>query len=223
NGKILPDERQVYAQVPHLTGRIESLEVTYEGMYVKKGDKIADIYAPEMIAAQREFLEAQKLIDINPDLLESARDKLRFLKIPPTFIENLENTGEVVETFPLLAGKSGYVLNKQWGVGDYVSSGQVVFDIYNLGSLWAVCDVYEKDISKVRKGDVIEFSALAVPNQKFKTRIDFINPLLDQDTRAIRVRGQVANRGGVLKPQMLIRGNFLSGSDAKAGPMMIPK
>lgn len=223
NGKILPDERQVYAQVPHLTGRIESLEVTYEGMYVKKGDKIADIYAPEMIAAQREFLEAQKLIDINPDLLESARDKLRFLKIPPTFIENLENTGEVVETFPLLAGKSGYVLNKQVEVGDYISSGQVVFDIYNLGSLWAVFDVYEKDISKVKKGDVIEFSALAVPNQKFKTRIDFINPLLDQDTRAIRVRGQVANRGGVLKPQMLIRGNLLSGSDAKAGPMMIPK
>ena len=127
NGKILPDERQIYAQVPHISGRIEALAVTYEGMYVKKGSKVADIYAPVIVAAQQEFLEAQKLLDVNPNLLEAVRNKLRFLKIPDTFIKNLENTGEIVETFPLLAGESGYVLNKKVEIGDYVNSGQVLF------------------------------------------------------------------------------------------------
>ena len=223
NGKILPDERQVYSQVPHIAGRIEALAVTYEGMYVKKGSKIADIYAPEIISAQREFLEAQKLADINPNLLEAARNKLKFLKIPDSFIEKLENTGEVVESFPLLAGKSGYVLNKKVEIGDYVASGQVLFDIYDLSSVWAVFDVYEKDISRIKMGDVIEFSAMAVPDKTFKTRIDFINPLLDPETRAIRIRGQVTNRGGILKPQMLIRGSLLTKHKSGQDQLMIPK
>lgn len=223
NGKILPDERQIYAQVPHIAGRIEGLGVTYEGMYVKKGSKIADIYAPSIIAAQQELLEAQKLTDINASLLDAARNKLRFLKIPDAFIEKLENTGEVVETFPLLAGASGYVLNKKVEIGDYVSSGQVLFDIYNLSSVWAVFDVYEKDISRIKQGDVIEFSALAIPDKTFKTRIDFINPLLDQETRAIRIRGQITNRGGILKPQMLIRGRLLTDHKAGQDQLLIPK
>src|SRR5690606_24499577 len=112
--------------------------VTYEGMYVKKGDKISDIYAPEIISAQRELLEAQKLRDVNPGILVAARNKLRFLKVPDNFIENLETTGEVVENFPLLAGKSGYIRNKKVEIGDYVTRGQVLFDIYDLSSIWAV-------------------------------------------------------------------------------------
>src|SRR5690625_166338 len=208
NGKILPDKRQIYSQTPQMGGRMEYLAETYEGMYVTEGSTIEQIYSPEVVTAQRELLEAQKLQDLNPNLLESARRKLRYLKISEKFIENVEATGDVVETFPLLAGKSGYVLNKKVEVGDHVLSGQVLFDIYDLSSVWAVFDVYEKDISKITKGDVVEFSAMAVPDRTFKARIDFINPLLDQETRAIRIRAQVANRGGVLKPQMLIRGRL---------------
>lgn len=223
HGKIMPDERYIYSQTPHIDGRIESLTVTYEGMYISEGTTIAEIYSPEVVAAQRELLEAQKLEDINPNLLESARRKLKYLKISDKFIEDLETSGKVVETFPLLAGKSGYVLNKKVEKGDHVLSGQVLFDIYNLSSVWAVFDVYEKDISRIKKGDVLEFSALALPDRTFKTRIDFINPLLDTETRAIRIRGQVTNRGAVLKPQMLIRGNLITKPKADLEQLTIPK
>src|SRR5699024_3272966 len=92
HGKILPDERSIYAQTPHIEGRNESLAVTYEGMYVTEGSTVAEIYSPEVIAAQRELLEAKKLLHMNPNLLEAARRKLRYLKISPEFIQNLEDT-----------------------------------------------------------------------------------------------------------------------------------
>lgn len=223
NGKILPDERQIYSQPPHINGRIESLYVTYEGMYITKDSKIAEIYSPEIIAAQREFLEALKLKDVNPRMMEAARNKLKFLKIPDSFIAELENTGEVVETFPLLAGESGYVLNKNVEVGDHVDDGQILFDIYNLNSLWAVFDVYEKDLSKIKIGDIIEFRVAALPDQVFRTRIDFINPLLDQGSRAVRIRGQISNHNRLLKPQMLIRGKVKISGHSQDGQLLVPK
>lgn len=223
HGKILPDERSIYSQTPHIEGRIESLSVTYEGMYITKGSTIAEIYAPEVIAAQRELLEAKKLQHMNPNILEAARRKLRYLKISPDFIQSLEDTEEVVETFPLIAGKSGFVINKNVEPGDHVLSGQVLFDIYNLSSVWAVFDIYEKDIGKIREGQMIEFTAPGIPDQTYRTRVDFISPLLNQQSRTVRVRGQVNNQNRLLKPEMLIRGRLSRSLNQSDSDLLIPK
>src|SRR5690625_6689966 len=90
-----------YSQTPRIEGRIEALHVTYEGMYVTEGSTVAEIYSPEIVAAQRELLEAKKMANTQPELLEAARRKLKYLKISPEFIQKVEESGEVIETFPL--------------------------------------------------------------------------------------------------------------------------
>lgn len=223
HGKILPDERNIYSQTPRIEGRIESLQVTYEGMYVTEGSTVAEIYSPEIVAAQRELLEAKKMQSSHPELLEAARRKLSYLKISPEFIRKVEESGEVIETFPLQAGKSGFVINKKVEPGDHVSSGQVLFDIYNLSSVWAVFDIYEKDIGKIREGEWIEFSAPGIPGQSFRTRVEFISPLLNQESRTIRVRGQVSNPNRLLKPEMLIQGQLTGKRSSGDDRLLIPK
>src|SRR5690625_5930946 len=107
------------------------------------------------------------MANTQPELLEAARRKLKYLKISPEFIQKVEESGEVIETFPLQAGRSGFVINKKVEPGDHVSSGQVLFDIYNLRSVWAVFDIYEKDIGKIREGEWIEFSAQGIPGRSW--------------------------------------------------------
>src|SRR5690625_253386 len=223
HGKILPDERNVYSQTLRIEGRIEALHVTYEGMSVSEGSTVAKMYSPEIVAAQRELLEAKKMANTQPELLEAARRKLKYLKISPEFIQKVEESGEVIETFPLQAGRSGFVINKKVEPGDHVSSGQVLFDIYNLSSVWAVFDIYEKDIGKIREGEWIEFSAPGIPGQSFRTRIEFISPLLNQESRTIRVRGQVNNQNRLLKPEMLIQGQLTTGRSGGNDRLLIPK
>src|SRR5690625_4064562 len=136
-------------------------------MYVTEGSTVAEIYSPEIVAAQRELLEAKKMANTQPELLEAARRKLKYLKISPEFIQKVEESVEVIETFPLQAGRSGFVINKKVEPGDHVSSGQVLFDIYNLSSVWAVLDIYEKDIGKIREVRMIEFSASVISYHVF--------------------------------------------------------
>ena len=101
SGKIQADERRAATQVAHVPGRIEQLFVSFSGEQVVKGQKLATIYSPELITAQRELLEALKLADISPGLVEAARNKLRFLKIGKATIDGIEARGEIQETFHL--------------------------------------------------------------------------------------------------------------------------
>lgn len=210
NGRIQVDERKVFSQTAHFPGRIEKLNVKFAGEYVEKGNVIGEVYSPEIITAQQELLEAKKLLEVNPDLIKVARNKLRFLKVSQEFINNVETRGVVIETLPIIAEESGYVLSKDIEEGDYISSSQVLFKIYNLSSLWAVFDIYEENLSSFSVGDRIRFKVQALPGKEFTTRVDFIDPVLDPATRAVKVRGQVINSGGLLKPEMLIRGTLQS-------------
>ena len=131
SGKIQADERLASSQVAHLPGRIEKLFVTFTGEQVYSGQKLARLYSPELITAQREFLEALKLKEINPALLEAARNKLRRWKIDEAVIDQLESTGEIHEAFTLFANAAGIVTNKRVSTGDYVEQGEALFDLIN--------------------------------------------------------------------------------------------
>ena len=103
SGKVQADERLASSQVAQVPGRIEKLYVTFTGEPVKKGQKLADIYSPDLITAQRELLEALKIQSVTPGLLEAARNKLRFWKIKTSTIQSIETSGKIQETFPLYA------------------------------------------------------------------------------------------------------------------------
>lgn len=179
NGKIQADERRSSSQAAHIPGRIEQLFITFTGERVAKGQKLAVIYSPELVAAQQELLEALKFTSINPSLVEAARKKLQFWKIPIKDIETIEKNGEIMETFTIYAEMNGVVSNRRISVGDYVKTGQVLFDIINLNKLWVLFDGYEEDLANIRIGDRVEFTTPVLPNKTFQTRIEYIDPIIN--------------------------------------------
>lgn len=222
SGKIQPDERLASSQVAHVPGRIEKLYVSFTGEEVKKGQRIATLYSPELITAQRELLEALKLKDLNPDLIEAARNKLRYWKISETSIQEIEQKGEIQENFTVYADESGIVTKRRVSVGDYVRQGASLFDLMNLSKVWVLFDAYEEDLSNISVGDKIEFTTPSLPNRTFKTRVTFIDPVINSNTRVASIRTEVNNSRGTLKPEMLVYGK-LQKSASKSNQLSIPK
>lgn len=206
SGKVQADERLASSQVAHVPGRIEKLYVTFTGEQVRKGQKLADIYSPDLVTAQRELLEALKIQSVNPGLLEAARNKLRFWKIGATTIQSIEETGNIQEIFSTYAQESGIVTNRRVAVGDYLKQGEPLFDLMNLSKVWVLFDAYEEDLANVKVGSRIEFTAAAIPNKIFKTRITFIDPIINPSTRVTALRTEVSNASGLLKPEMFVNG-----------------
>lgn len=222
SGKIQPDERLASSQVAHVPGRIEKLFVSFEGEQVTEGQKIATLFSPELIAAQRELLEAVKLKDLSPGLLEAARNKLRYWKIGEATIQQIETSGQVQEVFTVYADASGIVNTRRVSVGDYVQQGAPIFDLINLQKVWVLFDAYEEDLSKFSVGDKISFTTPAMPDKTFKTTVTFIDPIINPNTRVASIRTEVNNYNGKLKPEMLVYGT-LKQKPVSSAPLTVPK
>jgi Cu(I)/Ag(I) efflux system membrane fusion protein len=222
SGTVQADERLASSQVAHVPGRIEKLYVTFTGEQVSKGQKLADLYVPELITAQRELLEARKLADVSPGLLTAARNKLRYWKIPEATITRIEEEGTIQETFTVFADESGIVTNKMVAVGDYVRQGEPLFALVNLSKVWVLFEAYEDDLAHLKLGDRIEFTTPAVPNRTFNARITFIDPVINARTRTASLRTEVDNQQRLLKPEMLVYGDLLQTAGTSA-TLMIPK
>jgi Cu(I)/Ag(I) efflux system membrane fusion protein len=222
SGKIQADERLAASQVAHIPGRIEKLYVTFKGESVRKGQKLATIYSPELVTAQQELLQALELRETNPSLLEAARKKLAYWKIPPAQIQKIEEDREIQEEFDLLADVSGIVTERKVSVGDHLMQGEVLFDVVNLNRLWVLFDAYEEDLANIKIGDVIEFSTPALASEIFVTKISFIDPVINPQTRVASVRGEIFNRKGLLKPEMFVRG-ILKAQLSREAQLLLPK
>ena len=222
SGKVQADERLASIQVAHVSGRIEKLYVAFTGEQIRRGQKLADIYSPELVTAQQELLEAFKLKDLNPGLAEAARKKLRNWKVSNDFIDKIESSGKISETFTVYADVSGIVTQKRVSVGDYLSRGEALFDVANLEKVWILLDAYESDLHNISLGDKIEFSTSANPNINYSSKITFIDPAVNPKTRVVSIRAEVQNKKGVLKPEMLVHG-ILSLQDKKNQLLYIPK
>ncbi len=222
SGKVQADERLAASLVAHVPGRIEKLYVTFTGEQVNKGQKLASIYSPELVTAQRELLEALRLKDINPELAEAARNKLRYWKISDRTLQKIEQEGKVKETFTLYADESGVVTGRRVAVGDYVKKGEALFDIMNLRRVWVLFDAYEEDLPSISLGAKIEFTTPSIPNKVFNTRITFIDPVINPKTRTVAVRTEVNNRTGLLKPEMFVNGT-LQNKVGKSTALTVPK
>ncbi|MEL6251396.1 MAG: efflux RND transporter periplasmic adaptor subunit [Bacteroidota bacterium] len=222
SGKIQADERLAASQVAHVPGRIEKLYVSFTGEQVRKGQKLADIYSPELFTAQEELLQALKFAKENPDLLEAARKKLEYWKISPEQITEIEKSQEVMGTFTLFADAAGIVKERKVSLGDHVDPGDLMFELQSLNRLWLIFDAYEEDLGQIGIGDKISFTTPAVPGKIFETRVSFIDPVINPNTRAAAIRGEIINRGRKLKPEMFINGELQSSETSKEG-LLVPK
>lgn len=222
SGKVQADERLTSSLVSHVPGRIEKLFVTFTGEQVNKGQKLATLYSPELMTAQQELLEAIKLQSVSPGLVEAARNKLRLWKIGKASIEAIEERGTIQENFAIYADESGIVTNKRVSVGDYVKQGEALFEVTNLNNVWILFDAYENELPNIAIGDLIEFTTPSIPDKTFKTRITFIDPVINPATRVASLRTEVRNKSGLLKPETFVNG-MLQKKSKKSDQLTVPK
>jgi len=221
-GKIQPDERLIQTVPAHIPGRIDRLLVNFTGEYISKGQTIAQIYSPELVTAQQELFEALKFKDSNPAIVDAARDKLRQWKLTQAQILQIEKSGKLKEDFPIQSTVSGTVLNKRVNVGDYVGTGQSLFELVDLSNVWALFDAYESDLPWIKKGSRVNFTIESMPGKKFSGTVSFIDPIINPLTRVARVRIEVRNPSGMIKPEMFATGEIKTQlGNAKA--LVVPK
>ncbi len=222
SGKIKADETNSASIVSHISGRIEKLFISYTGERVNKGQKIASIYSPKLITAQKELLEAYKVKDINPKLYEATASKLKFWKLSEEQIQAIISSEKIIESFNIYASYSGVVLNKKVSVGDYLKEGEILFDIQNLNQLWAVFDVYETELSNIKKGTEISFSTPAIPGKTFTSTINFVDPIINPTTRTASIRTSITNQSNLLKPEMFLEGKINANNNSSES-LLVPK
>jgi membrane fusion protein, copper/silver efflux system len=205
-GKVQADERLLQSQVAHIPGRIEKLLVNFTGEAVRKGQTLALIYSPELITAQQELLEAAKSKQTQPEIYEAAKDKLIQWKLTDAQIENIETSGIIQNNFDIISNFTGIVTARRVNNGDYVAQGSVLYDIADLSNVWIMFDAYESDLPFLSIGNKITFSVQALPGKDFSGNIIFIDPVIDPVTRVSKVRVEIGNTSGKLKPEMFATG-----------------
>ncbi|MCO7185068.1 efflux RND transporter periplasmic adaptor subunit [Tenacibaculum sp. XPcli2-G] len=206
SGKIAENEKSNAVQVSYFAGRIERLNVNFTGEEIRKGQLLATVYSPELVKAQQELLTAASVKENQPALYKAVRNKLKLWKLSENQINQIEKTGKVKENFPVYATVSGTVSEKLVEQGDYVSQGQALLKIANLSSVWANFDVYENQISNFKVGQNISITTNAYPNETFKAKVSFIDPVLNQETRTVTMRAVLNNNKGRFKPAMFVTG-----------------
>jgi Cu(I)/Ag(I) efflux system membrane fusion protein len=222
-GKIQADERQNASVTAKFPGRIEKLFVSFTGEKVKVGQRLATVYSPELVTAQKELLEAAKTRQVFPELYQAAREKLRLWKLSETQISTIENSGIPQTEFEILAGHSGVVTQRNIAVGDYVNTGTVLFNIVDLDKIWVMLDAYESDLPMVAVGNPISFTAAGIPGQTYQTKITYIDPILNPATRAASLRAELNNPGGKLLPEMFVSAKVKTNSKSQNAGIAIPR
>jgi Cu(I)/Ag(I) efflux system membrane fusion protein len=222
SGKIVQNEAANVVQVSYFSGRIEQLHISFTGEEVRKGQLLATIYSPELYAAQQEFITAASLKKTQPALYKAVHNKLRLLKLSESQIKEIEASGSVKEIFPIYATVSGTVLGKLVAQGQTIQKGQPLFKIANLNTVWANFQVYESQLNRFKKGQEILVSTNAYPNKVFKSKVDFINPILDVATRTVKLRVVLNNEVNIFKPGMFVEGKIKEISSSRSQRLIIP-
>ena len=222
SGKIAENEENNAVQASYFDGRIEKLNVNYEGQKVNKGQLLATIYAPNLVAAQQELITAASLKESQPALYKAVRNKLKNWKLSDKQIDAIEASGSVRDNFPIYATVSGTVAEVIAKEGDYVKQGQPILRVSNLNSVWAEFDAYENQISNVKEGQNIKIVTNAYPNKEFDAKISFIDPVLNNATRTVTVRAILKNTEGLFKPGMFVNGKLKGLSESNNDLISIP-
>lgn len=224
-GRVEADESRQATINAKIEGWIEKLYVDTTGSYVQKGQRLADIYSPELVATQQEFLTALGWVkETGPipadgnkpapsDLsrmmardatatLEAARQRLLLWDVSAGQIKRIEETGQPVRTLTLYSPVSGYVTQKMVVAGMRIMPGEKMFDIVDLSSLWVIADIYEYELPFIKVGNQAAVTLAYLPGVEMISRIDYIYPSLSAETRTVKIRLKLTNRHNQLKPQM---------------------
>jgi Cu(I)/Ag(I) efflux system membrane fusion protein/cobalt-zinc-cadmium efflux system membrane fusion protein len=206
-GHITSDETRTTQINTKTNGWIEKLYVDFTGKYVEKGDPLYEIYSPDLLAAQEEYLVTYKNMQRltgrdNEGLLASARRRLEYYDIAPGEIERIEKSGRVKKTLMVRSPSSGFVIQRKIEEGGYVKSGTMLFRIADLTRIWVEAHIYEYEFPWISEGQEAEMTLPYQPGKVFSGRVSYVYPYLQPKTRDVVIRLEFENPDLDLKPDM---------------------
>lgn len=211
-GVIEADERRLYNVTLRFDGFIEKLYVNATGQPVTRGQPLLELYSPDLISAQNEYLLARQSRSMLADGREWVQGGLESLA--DGSLERLENwgisandlgrlrQGETLKTVVVRSPASGVVLEKTAVAGARAMTGDTLFKIADLSTVWAIAEIYEQDMGLVKPGQTARVTLDAYPGKTFTGKVGFVYPMLNAATRTVKVRVELANPGRLLKPMM---------------------
>jgi Cu(I)/Ag(I) efflux system membrane fusion protein len=210
-GFVTANESSVAIVAPRFTGWVEDLKVAQSGQRVEKGQVLATVYSPELLAAQQVYLNAARWAgdtasqagggaaagqDADP------RKRLQLLGVAKQDIDQLSKNGQPLSLMPVRAPVGGYIARKSALPGLYVTPGTELFQIADLSTVWVVADVYEHDMSRIAVGQRARLLLAAYPGESFTGKVQFIYPAVNPESRTLQARMEFKNPGMRLRPGM---------------------
>jgi Cu(I)/Ag(I) efflux system membrane fusion protein/cobalt-zinc-cadmium efflux system membrane fusion protein len=232
-GTVTYDETKVYAVNLKFDGWIEKLFVDFVGESVRKGQALFEIYSPELVTAQEEYLLASSQVrslsassypsvrENAQRLLNAARQRLQYWDLEPGQIKQLEQKGQVKKNLTIYSPTNGVVIKKDALAGHYVKAGMHQYEIADLSRVWVDVEVYEYELPYIKKGMVAAMELSYLPGKRFNGTVLFIYPFLNPETRTVKLRLAFDNTEGLLKPDMYANVYIESQIDADA--LVIPQ
>lgn len=199
-----------------IAGRIDKLNVSTVGAFVGKNRPVAEVYSPDLLSTQQEYLLAirsreqlknspiQSISQNGDGLVASAKQRLMLFGVKENQIAALEKAGKPNIRLPIYTPLSGVVIEKMVQQGQYVNTGDVLFSIADLSTVWVEVEVYENEFPQIHVGQQVEIRSQSFPGKPFAGRIEFIYPFLDPKTRTVKARVAMPNPGMKLKPDMFV-------------------
>ena len=213
-GTVMMDESRTASVTPKINGFVERLYVNTTGQPVRRGQPLADVYSPDLLAAQEELLLARRLDrtvgqsavpgvpSSSGELLAAARRRLRLWDVSDAQIDEVLRTGRARRTVTLYSPVSGVVTEKKVIVGQAVQAGMELYTLADLTEVWVDVQVRETEAGNLRTGTGADVEFATYPGRTYKGRVTFIYPTIAEQTRSVRARVSVANAEGQLKPGM---------------------
>lgn len=206
-GHVTYDETRMSQVNPKFSGWIEKLYIDFTGQMVRKGDPLFDIYSPELITVQNEYLEAYKNFSRYPGktsetLFSSVRRKLKFFDIADKEIDQIEKSGKVKDTLTIRSPFTGVITEKSAVEGSFVKAGTTVYKLADLSHVWVEAHIYEYELSLMTTGLNARMTLPYLPGKSFDGKVTYIYPYLQRKTRDIVIRLEFENPALDLKPDM---------------------
>lgn len=214
-GRVQTDETKIYSINTKIMGWVEKLSVDYTGKPVRKGEPLLELYSPELVTTQEEYLQAiryQKTLGASSlgearkgaeNLVESAKRRLLYWDIPESEIHALERRDSPKKTMTFYSPVNGYVMDKMVFKGQSVMAGMELFKIADLSTVWILADIYQYELPWLKVGQKADIELSYMPGKKFKGTVTFIYPTLNMETKTAKVRIEVRNTANLeFKPEM---------------------
>jgi Cu(I)/Ag(I) efflux system membrane fusion protein len=219
-GKVTWDERKVARVSSRVGGRVEKLHVDFTGTRVVSGQPLLEIYSPDLVATQREYLVALKGVErlkdspyedareMSRSLVEASRMRLKLWGVTDEQLGELAATKEPKTVFTVFAPRTGVVTERLVSAGQYVMEGAALYSIAEMDPVWVQAEVHEFEIRRVPVGTSAVVTTQAYPGREFHGKVAFLDPYMNVETRTLKVRVDLPNPAGILKPEMFVRVAF---------------